>query len=137
MGWKASLTNTSETIKNKTLEKELSSKNEEIKRLKLQVDSLKEITASTVSQNNPQRSFSRESIISLDSEDDVFLDATEETSDLNEMLEKELQLKNKEIEEIWFQCCSLLIVKPFGRPAFEINFSFERQGFGDIAISAR
>ncbi|MEK7340307.1 MAG: hypothetical protein AABZ92_06325, partial [Verrucomicrobiota bacterium] len=107
LGWKSSLENTSETIENKTLK-------EEIERLKLQVDSLKEITVSTASQNNlesPEKilvstnmvnpgSSSRKSIISLGSEDDVFLDAIEETSDLNETLEEELQSKNEEIKRL-------------------------------------
>lgn len=43
----------------------------------------------------------------------------------------------KEIEEIWFNECSLLIVKPFDKPAFPMVFEFERQGFGDIVIDAR
>ncbi len=115
LGWKASLTDASEiTENNQTLEEELQSKNEEIKRLKPQVDSLKEITVSTASQNNlesPEKilvstnmvnpgSSSRKSIISLGSEDDVFLDAIEETSDLNETLEEELQSKNEEIKRL-------------------------------------
>jgi hypothetical protein len=99
LGWKASLIDASETTENnQTLEEELQSKNEEIKRLKLQVASLKELTVST-NMVNPGSSF-RKNIISLDSEDDVFLDATEETSDLNEPLEEELQSKNEEIERL-------------------------------------
>lgn len=105
--------NISETIENKMLKEELQSKNKEIKGLKLEIDSLKEITALTVSENNPQSpeeslgsvkianlSFSsRESMISLDSEDE-YVDAIEHTNGINETLEKELLSKNEEIKRL-------------------------------------
>lgn len=108
LGWKASLTNDSKTTEDsKTLEKELQSKSEEIERLKLQIDSFKEITPSTVPGNNPQfltrmiapDSFRAEDIMSMSSDSDIeFADALEDVSGLNKILEKELQSKNEEIE---------------------------------------
>ena len=127
LGWKASLTNTSETIENKRLKEELQSKNEEIERLKLQIDSCNKIIPSTVSENNPKfledslvsyrmtapDSFRSEDIMSVSSDSDTeFVDALEDASGLNKMLEKELQSKNEEIEGLKSQIDSLKIISP-------------------------
>lgn len=108
LGWKGSLANTSETIENKTLK-------EEIKRLKLQVDSLNKIIPSAVSQDNSQSPKANlasaemanansyvEDTISLSS-DEEFVDAVGEFRDLNEMLEKESLSKNEEIKRLKLQ----------------------------------
>lgn len=110
-------TNISEiTEDNKTLEKELQLKNEEIERLKLQIGSPNTVIFPTVSENNSQSledslvrmansdSLCVEDIMSMSSDSDVeFVDALDDVSDLNKTLEKELQSKNEEIEKLKLQ----------------------------------
>jgi hypothetical protein len=103
LGWKASLTDASETTENnQTLEEELQSKNEEMQRPDSQIDPLKEITPNTsqdTSQSLNSLVFQTEDSMSVIS-DIEFVDAIESTSGLNEMLEKELLSKNEEIQRL-------------------------------------
>lgn len=114
LGWKSCLKNTSGiTKKNKELEKELQSKNEEIDKLQLQVDLLKERTLNTSQNNLPPLEESlvsaemttpdfshAEDLMSVNSDsDDEFVDA-EDPYSLIETLKRELQLAKGEIERL-------------------------------------
>lgn len=113
LGWKASLINNSKTIENKKLKEELRSIREEFESLKLQINSCDKIVSPTVSENdlpcledrlngmvNPA-SLRTEDIVSVSSEsDEEFVDAIENTSILDEKLEKEILLKDQEIEKL-------------------------------------
>jgi hypothetical protein len=95
--------NVSEIIKNnQTLEKELKSKNQEIERLKLEIDSLTRTIPSSASQDSlpsleisvlterthPNSSCAEDLGSSSSDSEEEFVDARENTSDLNEEIEK-------------------------------------------------
>ncbi|PWU15501.1 MAG: hypothetical protein C5B45_02290 [Chlamydiae bacterium] len=128
LGWKLPLRSTSETMEKTTLREELQSKNAEIERLKSQIDSLAKSLVPNVLQDDlpsledslvrmaNSGSLCAEDIMSVSSDSDVeFVDALEDVSGLNKTLEKELQLKSKEIEKLKLQIDFLnKILSPIG-----------------------